>query len=491
MRTLVFLNAKRLERWHAWLISRLAADPVTELCVHLTEVSAPSLPHALRLLLDVERYLAKDSPSAADAITASNLGHAVTTGADLPGNIEVAFDLTGAPNLRTTAARVIIQPTFDGSLSESALWSALLSQRAPLLGLKVGAVERSVGLPALENPTRLRTSADQVFSRVVQTLAAAALQSVLPAEPRPIGPAATAANASTLGAVRFAWNKVDAKADRALARLLGTQERWRVGWRLAPHGRSHTGGLASAISYRVLGDDGARYYADPFILLHEGVHHVFVEELPTATGRGIISHFTVSPEGRPTAVRPVLETAHHLSYPQVFVHEGKIYMMPECSASGALDLYRADPFPDRWVPVFRLLDEEVHDATLVEHHGRFYLLAATRTFASSSWDALSVYWADRLQGPWQPLPQNPTLIDVRESRPAGALYQIDGELWRPAQNCTDGYGASLSLSRVTRLDPGGFAQQHVTELRMPGRAPAQGPHTINWAQGLEVVDFLA
>jgi len=493
MRTLVVLDAKRLARWHGWLISRLAADARVELHVALSDVPATARPGAaLEMLLSGERLLDRRRLSASDPITAAELGHRATAGPFPAGDFDVVLDLTWGV-ARVPAAGRVIRPTFDGDPSEAALWSALLERRSPLLGLDLGeAKPRPAALPAVEHPTRLRRSADQVLSRLIQVLAIAALEgpNALPQAPVPCA-VKDHTDAGAVAAADFAWRKVARKTERALSRLLGTRERWRVAWRLAPEGRSHLAGLAPAEAYRTLPDDGQRYFADPFPMLRDGLHHVFAEEVPFQTGRGLISHFTVDASGRATAPRPVLETRHHLSYPQVFAHEGQIYMMPECSASGALDVYRADPFPHRWVPAFRLLDEEVHDATLAVHAGAFYLFASTRDLQSSSWDALNVYRSEKLEGPWQPVSVNPALIDARESRPAGALYHRDGALWRPAQNCSASYGGSLSLARVTRLDAAGFAQELAADLRMPGRPAGHGPHTINWADGLEVIDFLA
>ena len=43
------------------------------------------------------------------------------------------------------------------------------------------------------------------------------------------------------------------------------------------------------------------------------IAHVFCEEVPFATGKGIISQFTIDAAGRASSPRPVLERAYHLS----------------------------------------------------------------------------------------------------------------------------------------------------------------------------------
>jgi hypothetical protein len=80
------------------------------------------------------------------------------------------------------------------------------------------------------------------------------------------------------------------------------------------------------------------------------------------------------------------------------------------------------------------------------------------------------------------------LIDSCGARPAGAHYLRAGHLWRPAQDCTSGYGVGLALARITKLDTEGFAQTIEAVIR-PGDAwPGIGIHTLNWAAGIEVVD---
>jgi hypothetical protein len=430
--------------------------------------------------------------SACDAIDARDLGVEVARGRRPEGSFDAVLDLTGGPPVAIDGA-ISVQPLFDGVPGEPALWSALLARRAPRLDLAIaGGGVRSVAVPVTEHPHQLREGADQVLSRLAETLVAVGTRGLngLPAAPTSADVLETRdGRDGALAPWKFGWEKVAHKAQRVLAERRGAAPRWRVAWRIAKESRHHLGALPPLSAYTVLTDDGARYYADPFVWTTGGVHHVFVEELPLATRRGLISHFTVDADGRGSTPRPVLETGQHLSYPQIFEHGGQIYMMPECSVSGALDVYRADPFPSHWTPAFRLLDEEVHDATLVAHDGRFYILASKRVFASSSWDALHVFSADRLDGPWLPLPGNPVLVDRTGSRSAGALYRAEGALWRPAQDCSNGYGSALSIARVTRLDREGFAQVLEGNLRLDGAAA--GPHTVNVSGALEVLDVLA
>ena len=57
---------------------------------------------------------------------------------------------------------------------------------------------------------------------------------------------------------------------------------------------------------------------------------------------------------------------------------------------------------------------------------------------------LSIYWADRIRGPWRPHALNPVKLDARSSRPAGALFRRDGKWIRPAASSGSMVNASAA-----------------------------------------------
>lgn len=46
-----------------------------------------------------------------------------------------------------------------------------------------------------------------------------------------------------------------------------------------------------------------------------------------------------------------------------------------------------------------------------------------------------LFFADSLTGEWTPHPTNSVVSDVRRSIPAGKLFEQEGKLMRPAQDC--------------------------------------------------------
>ena len=75
-------------------------------------------------------------------------------------------------------------------------------------------------------------------------------------------------------------------------------------------------------------------------------------------------------------------------------------MIPESSANRRVSLYRADPFPQRWVKEADLLTGiEASDATIVRHGGRYWMFAAVRDGGGAYSDVLCLFSAPRLVGP--------------------------------------------------------------------------------------------
>jgi hypothetical protein len=74
-------------------------------------------------------------------------------------------------------------------------------------------------------------------------------------------------------------------------------------------------------------------------------------------------------------------------------------------------------------------------------------------------------------------------------RPTGRrLRYPQRELWRPVQDCTDGYGCALGLAEVVELSPTSF-KQTVRHLLRPGPLwPGRKLHTLNRCGRLELID---
>ena len=482
---LLVLDRNRVWRWSSWLAEALTKDGCA-VAFQFVDTQGP-LPSALHLLMRLERLLFAMPPDQASALL-DDAALAALRRADSGTHYDLAIDFTGDADAIT--ADRILRPVFDDSAGDAGAIEAVLERRGPRLGLiDSGTGLHMRGTCALEHPEIFTRSLDGVFSRMAGLL----LQAARTGEPACNTPSADTiaqpkpAPISSIRPLAFLSGSLARKASARLARLLGQAPRWYVAWRRG--GALDTLDIAWQ-AFTPLPDGGRGYFADPFVLMRGDTAHVFCEEVPFATGKGIISHFTIDAEGHVSQPRAVLERPYHLSYPFVFERGGETWMIPESSSNRSVDLYRAERFPDRWVKEAVLLDGVLaDDATLVEHGGKFWLFASVRDWPqASSWEALGLYHADALEGPWQAHAANPVLLDPAAARPAGAMFQHNGALIRPAQDCRGGYGVGLTFARVDRLDEEGFAQTVVGHVA-PRTRKTSGLHTCNRAGNVEVIDL--
>jgi hypothetical protein len=132
------------------------------------------------------------------------------------------------------------------------------------------------------------------------------------------------------------------------------------------------------------------------------------------------------------------------------------------------------------------------DATLAEVDGRWWMFANIGQERASRWsdwnEELHVFHAPSPLGPWTPHRRNPVKSDVRSARPAGRLFRLGRDLYRPAQNCAVRYGHSITINQVVRLTPSEFREVPVSAILPHWAAHLVGTHTINSVRGLTVID---
>ena len=188
------------------------------------------------------------------------------------------------------------------------------------------------------------------------------------------------------------------------------------------------------------------------------------------------------------APREVLRQSVHLSYPHLIVHDGQSYCLPEMSGLGRVQLFRADPFPDRWLPDRILLGSFAGaDATLCRHEGRWWLFACDHNDQDET--KLFLFHATDLFGPWAAHALNPVKCDLRSARPAGPLFEHNGSLYRPAQDCSRTYGGAVAVNRIRALTPTEFEEETINVLAPDPHGPyPDGLHTLTGVGAVTLVD---
>ena len=477
----VLIDPSRTRRLHYEIVARLVGKGA-RVGVLFGRARVP-LPPSVDLLLSFERLVYRlRGPRLSDYLPYDDRRLQQPSPDD---RFDIVLNLCG-DDFVPSGSRMI-RPRYDGVAGEAALIGALLAGRMPVIDIED--VQEGVviarGAPGAANVATILEAFDCVLARVA-TLAIAVVAGARPLA-RVEQPAARSIRLRemlALEASSLAWS-----VTRRLYHLCCHAPHWRTCWRIVNGNDLWTTRSLSGISWNVVPDPGFRFYADPFPFEHKGRMYVFVEDLDHRRNKGVISVIPFSRRGPVGPAQPVLEEPWHLSYPFLLAHQGQIWLIPESSAARTVNLYRADPFPHRWIREATLIkDIEASDATIVRHAGRFWMFAATRDGAGSSSDTLSLFSAANLHGPWEAHPGNPVLVDKGSVRPAGAMVVRDARLWRPVQDCSAGYGTGIGLAEVTRLDNQGFSQTVHQVLHSDPGWPGRRFHTLNRAGWLECID---
>ncbi len=234
-----------------------------------------------------------------------------------------------------------------------------------------------------------------------------------------------------------------------------------------------------------------RMWADPFIIEKDGTFYLYIEEMIYAKGHGHISMMTMDRDGNWTNPVPIIEMPYHMSYPFVFEYENQWYMIPETAENRTVDLYKCTQFPDKWEKTSTLMsDIFAVDSTLLEHEGKWWMFTTVKESEHTNClDELHIYYADSpLSTEWTPHPRNPVSTDVRNARPAGAIFESGGSLYRPAQNGSNHYGYGMNINLIEVLDTENYKERTVSSIEPKWDWSINATHTLNHTDGLTMSD---
>ena len=226
--------------------------------------------------------------------------------------------------------------------------------------------------------------------------------------------------------------------------------------------------------WRPAGAPENQWCADPFIFEDHGEHYIFVEQYLKEKDKGCIGYFQFE-DGKPVNKGIIIENSYHMSYPDVFRYGNEYYMIPESSANNTVDLYRADRFPDRWEKAGTLISGKKYvDSTVFRDGDQWYLISYTMTGGYE----LHVFSLDVEK-------REVTLLsrkryDQNTGRPGGRLFEENGRLMRPAQDCSRKYGEALIICQVDALNQDGeYLEHEVRRIRAEDLKMDNGPERLH------------
>jgi len=229
-----------------------------------------------------------------------------------------------------------------------------------------------------------------------------------------------------------------------------------------------------------------RWFADPFIYkLSESEIVIFVEECPIENPKGIICELVIDRKSMRLKARYVmLELETHLSYPAIIRHDGKVYVYPENGASGRLNIYEYDSKNHKLVNPVCVMEEAVADASIIELDGHYYLSA---TKFPETEEKAFLFESDSLHSQFKQINEQPYQKDRCCSRQGGNWITVSNDIFRPAQDCVDRYGAGLSIMR-SEIKGKFIKEKMLFSLKPNSWQYNLGLHTLNFYSGVCVID---
>lgn len=229
-----------------------------------------------------------------------------------------------------------------------------------------------------------------------------------------------------------------------------------------------------------------RWFADPFILSvtdHDII--ILAEEYCYSVKRGRIARVVIDRHTyKEKCFEIILELPTHLSFPFIIRQNGKIYLVPENSASGCSTVYEYDDCLRKCTPLHCLSDKPLADATIYESNENAYLSATILPDTNSN--SVKIFAFDKKSlkaGDQIAMVEFPILC----GRNAGEVFSVNGQQYRPAQDCTLRYGHGVILQKMSNTN-GVWSFENVNSIYPWSFKYNLGIHTFNHYDGLIVID---
>lgn len=225
------------------------------------------------------------------------------------------------------------------------------------------------------------------------------------------------------------------------------------------------------------------WFADPFILDYdEQTITVLVEYVIDPDPLGKIAKFVIDRKSFKIISKTIiLDLPTHLSFPAILRREDSVYIYPENSASGELNLYKLNDNATGCERVCTLVEAPLTDAVIFEHEGEFIMTATIEP--GSNGNRMQIYSSKDVFGPY--VLNAEKYLANNTARNAGyTLSKSDGLYYKISQeNDVPIYGHGMVFYKVTP------DMQHMKEVnRIQPQKCFLGVHTMNVYRDLVVWD---
>lgn len=231
----------------------------------------------------------------------------------------------------------------------------------------------------------------------------------------------------------------------------------------------------------------SEFRADSFGLVKGDKKFIFFEKYDRIQRKGKISVLEIGENLDILSEKDVLEERHHLSYPYIFSHAEKNYALVESHRAKELALYEVSQ--DLQFKKIKVIFDnlEVVDPSIIFHENKFWLFFS---LANEGDAKLYIAYCDRIQGEWKMHPKNPVKNNAASARSAGEIFEHNGILYRPAQNCSRSYGAAIIINKIIQLTTEEYEESEEMEItpNQLGKYPL-GLHNIaSLGKNITIID---
>lgn len=230
--------------------------------------------------------------------------------------------------------------------------------------------------------------------------------------------------------------------------------------------------------------------ADPFLVEYQSSIYLFAELFLYCSERNGVIGYCRYENGQFGEWQISMDEHWHLSYPNVFVRKGELFMCPESWQKNEVGIYKLISFPDKWEQTDCLFRNVRYvDTTFLEQDGDCYIFTFAPDFTGDE-GRLLLFQKNEGGSVTEPLI---VTSNTSFARPGGNIIWQDGRCFRVSQNCQNSYGEGLVFSEIDSLWP--EYKEHIVrrifpkDLKIETKEKVLGVHTYNRLGTIEVIDI--
>lgn len=230
--------------------------------------------------------------------------------------------------------------------------------------------------------------------------------------------------------------------------------------------------------------------ADPFLVEYKGELYLFAEVFLYLSERNGVIGFCKYENGRFGEWTITMDRHWHLSYPNVFVEDDKLFMIPETYQLEEVSLYELIEFPNKWVKIKTYVSNvEYCDTTILDYKdGNKYMFSFERKAGEAGGNGYLFQMKDD-----EVIDKHFLSDSLLGTRCGGKIIKYKDSFIRVGQNSVKEYGAGLLFYEIDSVWP--VYKEHEIrrlepkDIQVDSDRLYTGLHTYNELNGIEVIDL--